>query len=289
VDELAAGASAGRIPLPLLMSVTTVSAASSPRSPIPGSETLAYQTPASQLSMASLSRPRTGRHDRSPDPVQPEQPAQPLSDHPSRARPRARRGGCCQRRRTRRPGRCLRRTRGRHAPPRSGGRQAPRRDPRQPADPPGSLPTPIASTPIAGYTYVYLDMFDFTPENFGNGRAWTLNGGTYTPLGGNGVMWATAQLPRARSWVTPSSRSHPRHHCHRHRVERLPHRVFRLGFGSRHLPDQLVGVRSDHRQRCTDGGVERAGDQGHLRWGRCEDRLPRRTRRLSPLTGTGPD
>ncbi len=60
---------------------------------------------------------------------------------------------------------------------------------------PGSLPPPIASAPRVGYTYVYLDMFDFTPDNFGNGRAWTLNGGTYTPLGGNGVMWATAQLP----------------------------------------------------------------------------------------------
>lgn len=60
---------------------------------------------------------------------------------------------------------------------------------------PGNLPTPIASAPIAGYTYVYLDMFDFTPENSGNGRAWSLNGGTFTPLGGNGMMWATAQLP----------------------------------------------------------------------------------------------
>lgn len=60
---------------------------------------------------------------------------------------------------------------------------------------PGNLPTPIASAPLPGYTYVYLDMFDFTPENFGNGRAWTLNGGTYTPVGGSGMMWATAQLP----------------------------------------------------------------------------------------------
>lgn len=60
---------------------------------------------------------------------------------------------------------------------------------------PGNLPTSIASAPIPGYTYVYLDMFDFSPENYANGRAWTLNGGTYTPLGGNGMMWATAQLP----------------------------------------------------------------------------------------------
>lgn len=64
---------------------------------------------------------------------------------------------------------------------------------------PGNLPTPIASAPIAGFTYVYLDMFDFTPENFANGRAWTLNGGTYAPLGGNGMMWATAQLPPGAS------------------------------------------------------------------------------------------
>jgi hypothetical protein len=68
-------------------------------------------------------------------------------------------------------------------------------DGKRPDATPGRLPTPIASAPIAGYTYVYLDMFDFTPENSGNGRAWSLNGGMFTPLGGNGMMWATAQLP----------------------------------------------------------------------------------------------
>lgn len=55
--------------------------------------------------------------------------------------------------------------------------------------------TTLASAPLSGYSYTYLTMWDFTPENFGQGRAWTGAGGVYTPTGSGGALWATAQLP----------------------------------------------------------------------------------------------
>jgi hypothetical protein len=54
---------------------------------------------------------------------------------------------------------------------------------------------PIASPPLAGYTYTFLDMWDFTPENFVSGRTWTSAGGTYAPVGSGDTLWATTQLP----------------------------------------------------------------------------------------------
>jgi hypothetical protein len=54
---------------------------------------------------------------------------------------------------------------------------------------------PIASAPLTGYTYTFLDMWDFTPENFISGRTWTSAGGTYAPVGSGDTMWATTQLP----------------------------------------------------------------------------------------------
>ncbi len=60
--------------------------------------------------------------------------------------------------------------------------------------PPAGL-DPIASAPLTGYTYRFIDMWDFTPENFVSGRAWTSAGGVYTPVGSGDTLWATAELP----------------------------------------------------------------------------------------------
>ncbi len=72
--------------------------------------------------------------------------------------------------------------------------------PAQPA--PGNQPqtapagiNPIASPPQAGYTYKFLTMWDFTPENFVSGRAWSSSGGVYAPSGGGDTLWAMCDLP----------------------------------------------------------------------------------------------
>lgn len=65
---------------------------------------------------------------------------------------------------------------------------------RQPqAAPPGL--TPISSAPKSGYSYRFVDMWDFTPENFASGRAWSSAGGVYAPLSGGDTMWVTIEIP----------------------------------------------------------------------------------------------
>jgi hypothetical protein len=54
---------------------------------------------------------------------------------------------------------------------------------------------PIGSPALAGYTYRYLSMWDFTPENFASGRTWTSAGGVYSPVGSGDTLWAMAELP----------------------------------------------------------------------------------------------
>ena len=54
---------------------------------------------------------------------------------------------------------------------------------------------PIGSPPRAGQSYRYLSMWEFSPENYASGRAWTSRGGVYCPNGGGDTLWAMTELP----------------------------------------------------------------------------------------------
>lgn len=64
----------------------------------------------------------------------------------------------------------------------------------QPQATPPNL-NPISSAPQSGYSYRFVDMWDFTPENYASGRSWTSGGGVYAPLGGGDTIWATIEIP----------------------------------------------------------------------------------------------
>jgi len=40
-------------------------------------------------------------------------------------------------------------------------------------------------------------MWDFSPEHYSSGRAWSSTGGVYVPLGSGDNLWAVAQRPAA--------------------------------------------------------------------------------------------
>jgi hypothetical protein len=54
---------------------------------------------------------------------------------------------------------------------------------------------PIASAPQPGFNYKFLTMWDFSPEHYSSGRAWSPTGGVYVPLGTGDNLWAVAELP----------------------------------------------------------------------------------------------
>jgi hypothetical protein len=54
---------------------------------------------------------------------------------------------------------------------------------------------PIGSAPISGYTYIHKTMWDFSPEHYSSGRAWSPTGGVYVPLGSGDNLWTVVDLP----------------------------------------------------------------------------------------------
>lgn len=77
---------------------------------------------------------------------------------------------------------------------------APSRGPR--LSPAGARPhavpagvNPLASAPQKGCHYAFTTMWDFSPEHYSSGRAWSPTGGVYAPSGVGDNLWATVDLP----------------------------------------------------------------------------------------------
>jgi hypothetical protein len=57
----------------------------------------------------------------------------------------------------------------------------------RPDSPPSGLPTPIASAPVPGVSYQFRDHYQFVPETFAEGRAWSIAGGMFPDLAPGGM------------------------------------------------------------------------------------------------------